>query len=140
MLQTTKMNELLIDTSGFFSLYDDAAKNHQEALDYYDSASNKITTNYVLTEYTPLAQIRGVPRSHIIKFSSLILDSQEIEIIWVDEILHRQAVKLIQERQDKNYSLCDAASFVIMRERGINDALTTDKHFEQEGFRRLLES
>ena len=32
----------------------------------------------------------------------------------------------------KPYSLCDAASFVVMRERSIAEALTTDKHFEQE--------
>jgi len=45
----------------------------------------------------------------------------------------------MRERTDKNYSLCDAASFVVMRERGIVESLTTDKHFRQEGFTRLLE-
>ncbi len=43
------------------------------------------------------------------------------------------------KRSDKNYSLCDAASFVVMRMREITDALMTDKHFRQEGFTRLLE-
>jgi len=41
-------------------------------------------------------------------------------------------------RLDKTYSLCDSVSFVIMRQRQITEALTTDKHFEQEGFIRLL--
>ena len=41
-------------------------------------------------------------------------------------------------RFDKNYSLCDAVSFILMRRRGLYEALTTDHHFEQEGFRRLL--
>jgi len=27
-----------------------------------------------------------------------------------------------------------------MKQRGISDALTTDRHFEQEGFNRLLRS
>jgi predicted nucleic acid-binding protein len=132
------MNKLLIDTSGFFSLYDEDEKNHSETVRFYENSLAKITTSYVLAEYTPLAQIRRVPRSEIIKFSSLILEDKDVEIVWVDEILHRQAVKLMQKREDKNYSLCDAASFVVMRERGIMDALTTDKHFKQEGFRRLL--
>ncbi|MEH2121039.1 hypothetical protein [Nostoc sp.] len=37
-----------------------------------------------------------------------------------------------------NSDLCDALSFVLMRQRGITEALSTDRHFEQEGFIRLL--
>ncbi|MEJ7712809.1 MAG: hypothetical protein WKF84_23910 [Pyrinomonadaceae bacterium] len=62
-----------------------------------------------------------------------------IEIIWVDEALHTTAVDLMQARPDKTYSLCDAASFVLMRKRSITEALTTDKHFVQEGFVRPLQ-
>ncbi|HAH56357.1 MAG TPA: hypothetical protein DCM02_14015 [Flavobacterium sp.] len=40
--------------------------------------------------------------------------------------------------QYKTYSLCDSVSFIVMREQGITEALTTDRHFEQEGFNRLL--
>jgi uncharacterized protein len=68
----------------------------------------------------------------------MILRSLDIEVIWVDDNLHRRAIELLQQRMDKSYSLCDAVSFVIMRERGMSDALTTDQHFEQEGFQRLL--
>lgn len=57
----------------------------------------------------------------------------------MDEQLHREAMKLLIERQDKTYSLCYAVSFVLMRQRGMADALTTDRHFEQEGFVRLLQ-
>jgi predicted nucleic acid-binding protein len=47
-------------------------------------------------------------------------------------------MSLLLARQDKTYTLCDAVSFVLMRKRQITEALTTDRHFEQEGFRRLL--
>jgi predicted nucleic acid-binding protein len=47
-------------------------------------------------------------------------------------------MRLLWERLDKGYSLCDAVSFLIMRQTGETDALTRDRHFEQEGFRRLL--
>jgi predicted nucleic acid-binding protein len=52
--------------------------------------------------------------------------------------LHASAVALLEARPDKRYSLCDAVSFIAMRERGLAEALTTDHHFEQEGFVRLL--
>ncbi len=132
-------NKMLVDTSGFFSLYDEADEHHKQAVLLYDAAAKRLTTNYVLAEYTALAHVRGVPRREIIKFSRLILDDKAVEIIWVDETLHRQAVALMRERADKNYSLCDAASFVVMQQRGIVESLTTDKHFRQEGFVRLLE-
>jgi predicted nucleic acid-binding protein len=45
----------------------------------------------------------------------------------------------VEARADKSYSLCDALSFVLMRDRSIQQALTTDRHFTQEGFGRLLE-
>ena len=133
-------NKMLIDTSGFFSLYDNVDAFHRQAVSIYKSAAvRRLTTSYVLAEYTALAHIRGVPRSEIIKFSNLILDDKDVEIIWVDETLHREAVALLRRRPDKNYSLCDAASFVVMNARDVNDCLTTDKHFRQEGFVRLLE-
>jgi predicted nucleic acid-binding protein len=54
----------------------------------------------------------------------------------VDQTLHQQAMTLLSNRLDKDYSLCDAVSFVLMRKHGITEALTTDKHFVQEGFTR----
>jgi uncharacterized protein len=42
------------------------------------------------------------------------------------------------EKQDKGYSQCDSVSFVAMQQRGISEALSTDRYFEQEGFTRLL--
>lgn len=48
------------------------------------------------------------------------------------------ALALLLARPGKTYSLCDAVSFVLRRRRNLSEALTTDRHFEQEGFRRLL--
>ena len=129
---------MLVDTSGFLCFNEKEEPFHEKSVELYDSAKTRLTTNYVLAEYTALAQVRGIPRRKIIKFSTQILETAEIEIVWVDENLHRQAVELIKERPDKNYSLCDAVSFVIMRERQIIESLTIDKHFEQENFIRLL--
>jgi predicted nucleic acid-binding protein len=67
-----------------------------------------------------------------------LADNPDVETVWVDEAPHRDAMALLSAREDKTYSLCDAVSFVLMRQRRLTEALTTDHHFEQEGFQRLL--
>lgn len=56
----------------------------------------------------------------------------------MDRPLHERSMELLQTRLDKAWSLCDAVSLILMERRGITDALTTDHHFEQAGFRALL--
>lgn len=131
---------MLLDTSGLFGLLHKAEPQHQEAVRLYQHATRRLMHSYVLAELIPLALVRGLPRAQTLAFSQRAIDASEIEVVWVDESLHRQALALVRARQDKTYSLCDAVSFVLMRERGVNEALTTDKHFEQEGFQRLLTS
>jgi predicted nucleic acid-binding protein len=130
---------MLLDTSGLFCLLHRDEPQNARAIELYARARLRLTHNYVLAEFVPLAQVRGLARNLALDFSQRALDDDEIEVIWVDESLHRQAVNLLQARPDKSYSLCDAVSFVLMREWKILEALTTDKHFVQEGFVRLLD-
>jgi predicted nucleic acid-binding protein len=74
----------------------------------------------------------------VLSFVTDLLENPEVEIVWVDELLTRAALEFIKSRLDKSYSLCDAVSFLIMEEKTLTEALTTDHHFEQAGFRRLL--
>lgn len=132
---------MLLDTSGLLCYLHQNETQHQEAVQFLDSATKKpFTHSYVLAELIALALIRRFPRPAVLAFVMDLLDSPDIETVWVDEPLHREAMQLLIERQDKTYSLCDAVSFVLMRQRGITEALTTDRHFEQEGFMRLLQS
>ncbi len=62
----------------------------------------------------------------------------KIEIVPVSGDLYAQAFKLFSERTDKEWGLVDCVSFVVMRERGITDALTSDDHFRQAGFNALM--
>jgi predicted nucleic acid-binding protein len=129
---------MLLDTSGLFCLHHRDEPQHKEACELYENAINRITHSYVLAEFVALTKARGLKREAVLSFAFDIIDSFEIEVVWIEEIYHRQGLLLLQKRLDKSYSLCDAVSFVLMRERKINEALTTDHHFEQEGFVRLL--
>ena len=85
-----------------------------------------------------MCQTRGLPRAASLSFAVDLLNNPHVEIVWLGQDMHEAALSLLQARLDKTYSLCDAVSFLLMRQYGVNDALTTDRHFEQEGFARLL--
>jgi predicted nucleic acid-binding protein len=51
--------------------------------------------------------------------------------------LFREARKMYERHSDKAWSLTDCSSFLLMRELGIQNALTFDHHFEQAGFRTI---
>lgn len=68
---------------------------------------------------------------------TLINDSL-IETTPVTPVLRDKALALFAQHQDKDWSLCDCASFAVMRERGVTQALSADHHFDQAGFTALL--
>ena len=129
---------MFLDTSGLLCLIHVREPQHEHAVSSYDAATTRLTHGYVLDEFISLAQARKVSRGAALDFSERLIDDANIETVWVDEASHREALALLRARPDKAYTLCDAVSFGLMRERGITQALTTDRHFEQEGFVRLL--
>ena len=129
---------MLLDTSGLLCLHHKPEPFHDQARLLYKQARIRLTHSYVLAEFVALATIRRLPRMPALTYIKDLLENPDIEMIWVDETLLREAMTLLLARQDKTYSLCDAVSFVLMRQRNITEGLTTDHHFEQEGFRRLL--
>ena len=61
-----------------------------------------------------------------------------VEIVPASRSLIEDALLMYQTRADKDWGMTDCSSFVVMQERGITDALTVDRHFQQAGFRALL--
>lgn len=129
---------MLLDTSGLPCYHHTDEPRSAEAVTYFEAAGPKLTHNYVLVEFVALASTRGLPRPRALGFLRALLEHPEVEVVWVGEALHDEAMRLLEARSDKRYSLCDAVSFVLMKHRGVEESLTTDRHFEQEGFRRLL--
>jgi predicted nucleic acid-binding protein len=61
-----------------------------------------------------------------------------IEVVPFESELIDAAVQLYRTRPDKDWSLTDCLSFVIMERRHLTEALTTDGHFEQAGVRVVM--
>jgi predicted nucleic acid-binding protein len=129
---------MLLDTSGLLCLFDQNDRRYGDAQTWFDVATAKLTHSYVLAELVALAEARGMPRGPALAFVADLQDSTEVEVVYVDEPLHRDALALLRQRLDKAWSLCDAVSILLMQRRGLTEALTTDHHFEQAGFVRLL--
>lgn len=129
---------MLLDTAGLLSLFDSHDAFHQDAVRWFRRADRLLTHNYVLAELVALVNARNLPRPDAWDYVADLLEHPRIEILWVDEVFHRAGMTLLAHRMDKSYSLCDAVSFLQMQARGVSEALTTDRHFEQEGFVRLL--
>jgi|SRR5947209_4029420 len=73
-------------------------------------------------------------RVHALKFWDDTLASPIATVVPVDGDLLARAVDLFRRRPDKDWSLTDCVSFVVMADRGIRTVLTGDRHFEQAGF------
>ncbi|MDJ0730650.1 MAG: PIN domain-containing protein [Crocosphaera sp.] len=137
------MLEIFVDTSGWGNLVDKSQPYHQLMVQLYREAKQQkrrlITSNYVITEVVALltSPLR-IPRPKIISFVNSIKQSPYVDIIHIDQEKDDDAWVLLASREDKEWSLVDCSSFIIMKERGILEALTNDIHFEQAGFIRLL--
>lgn len=96
-----------------------------------------VTSEMVLDEL--LAGLSEPPvRALAISAVSGILANPNVEVVPQTSLQFREAFELYKSRTDKGWSLTDCASFNLMKERGITEALALDGHFEQAGFVALL--
>ena len=96
-----------------------------------------VTTEAVLVELgNTLSRLRW--RALAVRLLEEIRTSPDSEIIPVTTELLQRAIARFASRMDKEWGLTDSISFVVMEERGIEEALAYDQHFVQAGFRALL--
>jgi predicted nucleic acid-binding protein len=127
-------NSLFVDTSGWAYLVDRHDPLHVDVRTIYQHAAAQqrllVTTNYVLAELVALLSSRSrIPRQQIFPFVDALKAAPHVEIIHINAELDAEAWKLLKARMDKNWSLVDASSFVIMTTYSMKEALTTDHHF-----------
>lgn len=102
-------------------------------------ASRLVTTEEVLAEILDGFSDWGIAWRHgITRFVDRIRSDPGVLVVHQSHESFEGALHLYRNRLDKGYSLTDCRSFLVMREMGIDEALTADRHFQQEGFTLLL--
>ncbi|MDX6383725.1 MAG: uncharacterized protein QOK48_1298 [Blastocatellia bacterium] len=134
------MADAFVDTSFVIALVNRRDQHHLRALDLSSQFEQRplLTTDAVLLEIGNalakdfrLASIQAIDD---------FLTSANIQIVHLYPDLFHKAFSLYRSRLDQTWGLIDCVSFIVMREAGMVESLTADKHFEQAGFRALLRS
>jgi predicted nucleic acid-binding protein len=131
---------VFIDTSYILALLNTADRYHERAAAVAQHLQTTyLTTEAVLTEIgNALSRIRW--RSLAVETLADLRTDPDIEIVPVNAALFDRAVVLFASRRDKEWGLTDCISFVVMQERNLRHALTTDAHFVQAGYQSLLDA
>lgn len=137
------MSSLFVDTSGWASLFISTQPDYPQAEQYFRLALQQrkriYTTNYIITELVALlSSPLRVARPRIFEIVDAIKTVAYVEVIHINDVTDALAWELCRNRPDKAWSLVECTSFVVMQQLGSQEALTTDQHFEQAGFIRLL--
>ena len=98
-----------------------------------------MTTDEVLVEYLTFfsASPEHLRRQVAINVQAMLGDPT-VRVIPQSRASFLAGLELYRSRPDKHYSLTDCISMETMRREGLTEALTNDRHFEQEGFRALF--
>ena len=134
-------SEVFLDTAFAIALSVATDEHHKRAEELADqleaAATHLVTTRAVLLEIgNALSKQRYRPAA--VELLTAMEQDGQVEIVPLSEELYERAFELFCHRLDKEWGFVDCVSFIVMQERGLTAALTTDEHFEQAGFRALL--
>ena len=133
------MKAVFGDTAYFPGLVSVRDQLHRQALALNEHPPGPLlTTEWVLVELGDA--LAGPPnREKFLRLVAALRAQPDVEIIAASHELFERGCALYAQRGDKAWSLTDCTSFVVMRERSLDAALTADQHFEQAGFKRLMQ-
>jgi hypothetical protein len=128
---------LFVDTAGWMMLADASDPLHGRAAAYRDawleSGGLFVSTDYVLDETITLIRLRlGLGAAE--EWWNQVEASRRLLWEWIDPVRAEKARRWLFRWRDKEFSFTDCTSFVIMKERRLRVALTSDRHFAQAGF------
>jgi predicted nucleic acid-binding protein len=132
------MTVVFADSYYFLALLNPRDAGHSAVVRWTsENDSQVVTSSFVLLEIAD-ALSRPPRRGLAIGLVKGIVSNPKVEIVSASSEIFDAAWNLYEQRVDKNWSLTDCTSFVVMRNRGLVDALTADRHFSQAGFRALF--
>ena len=133
--------EVFLDSAGLYALADHRDPVHGAAAvcvgRLLQTKRLLVLTDYIIDEAATLAKVRagGYGASRLLE---IIERSRGLRMEWIGPQRFESAKAFFRKHADHGYSFTDCTSFVVMRELGLTDALTTDHHFVQAGFKVLL--
>lgn len=137
------MRGLFVDTSAWYPIANAAHRDHdvlaRELRQQIRSGARVVTTTLVVAETHALLLRRAGRRAALAFLESIRQSPNRVATITPE----RTAAAIdhwIELFSDQPFSLADAASFVVMTELAIRDALTLDHHFAVAGFVMLPHS
>jgi uncharacterized protein len=135
------MNAIFADTFYWIALADFNDRAHTRAVTLRTERADAliVTTDEVLAEYlTFFAAAPEQMRRKAFTNAELILKNPGVRVVPQSRQSFLSGMALYGSRSDKGYSLTDCISMQTMWQEGLTEALTNDRHFEQEGFRALF--
>jgi predicted nucleic acid-binding protein len=133
--------EVFLDSSFIIALTVPGDEYHDRAVALSDriagSTVRLVTTRAVMFEIGNALARRRYRRAAVDLLSAFEID-RTVEIVSPTPELFATAFEFYRHHADKEWGLTDCLSFVVMRQRGIREALTADHHFRQGGFVPLL--
>jgi predicted nucleic acid-binding protein len=124
---------VFVDTSALYGVLDDTDPHHTRLAHELRALKGRrlLTHNYVVVESATLVRRRlGAALTRRV-FHDLLAP---LQLVWVDESIHRAAVSAFVASGANRPSLVDFTSFEVMRLRGIQLALAADRDFADAGF------
>jgi predicted nucleic acid-binding protein len=131
------MNTVCVDTGYLFALEITNDQQHQAAIQHWQgivaALPRLVTTSYVFDEVVTFFNSRG-QHTKALQVGSNLLQSPSVQFIHVDTALFYEGWAYFQRHQDKDYSLTDCLSLLVMQKLGIRTAFPFAQHFVQAGF------
>jgi uncharacterized protein len=125
------------DTSFFIALLSRRDPLHARASAMLGEVRGMVTTAWILAELAD-GMYRPGERERCAAFIQGLRNDPALRLLEPESEIYWRGFELYRSREDKEWSLTDCISFLVMSDLGLTEALTADHHFEQAGFTALL--